>query len=113
MNIVDSTLGDGGHAERILEKTAPSGRLLGIDADPESLARAKNFLYGFGDRVAYVRDNFENLGTIVRENAFGPIHGILLDLGWAGLKNGGVFRLRRMNYSTCGMEKARTRRTIS
>ncbi len=83
MNIVDSTLGDGGHAERILEKTAPSGRLLGIDADPESLARAKNFLYGFGDRVAYVRDNFENLGTIVRENAFGPIHGILLDLGWS------------------------------
>jgi 16S rRNA (cytosine1402-N4)-methyltransferase len=31
---VDGTVGGGGHAEAILEKTAPDGILIGIDADP-------------------------------------------------------------------------------
>jgi len=30
---IDCTLGDGGHAEGILERSAPDGVLIGLDAD--------------------------------------------------------------------------------
>jgi len=82
-NVVDCTLGDGGHAEAVLEKTAPDGRLLGIDADAESLLRAKRFLYSFGERVVYARDNFVNLKKIIAENNFYPVNAVLMDLGWS------------------------------
>lgn len=82
-NVIDGTLGDGGHSEAILEKTKPDGKLLGIDADPESLLRAKQNLYRFGDRVKYVRSNFALIGKIVADEQFGPVFGILLDLGWS------------------------------
>ena len=83
MNIVDCTLGDAGHSEAILERTAPAGRLLGIDADPESLLRAKQYLYTYGQRVLFVRDNFVRLKDIIAEQSFYPVHGILFDLGWS------------------------------
>ena len=81
--VIDCTLGDGGHAELILEKTGPDGKLLGIDADPESLLRAKRYLYNFGERVAYARDNFKNLKQIAESRGFGEVNGILMDLGWS------------------------------
>lgn len=95
MNVIDCTLGDGGHAEAILEKTAPKGLLLGIDADPESILRAKNYLYGFGNRVICVRDNFAGLADIVQKNNFAPAHGILLDLGWSSSQ----FEERKRGFS--------------
>ncbi len=82
-NVIDCTLGDAGHSEKILEATAPDGKLLGIDADMEAILRAKQFLYKFEDRVVFARDNFVNLKKIVEENNFGPIDGVLLDLGWS------------------------------
>lgn len=82
-NVIDCTLGDAGHAEKILEKIAPNGKLLGIDADAESLLRAKQFLYQHEDRVTFVRSNFSRLRDIVSETNFGPVHGILFDLGWS------------------------------
>lgn len=81
--VIDCTLGDGGHAEAILDAIGPKGKLLGIDADPESLLRAKRFLYRFGEQVVYARDNFENLSKIIGENNFGPADAILMDLGWS------------------------------
>lgn len=83
MNAIDCTLGDGGHAERILKATGPNGKLLGIDADPESLLRAKKYLYGFGRRLVPVRDNFDRLSAIVAETKFGKADAIVLDLGWS------------------------------
>ena len=83
MNVIDCTLGDAGHAEAILEKTGPNGKLLGIDADAESLLRAKQNLYRFEGRAVYARDNFVNLTKIIAEHNFGPAHGIIMDLGWS------------------------------
>ena len=83
MNVIDCTLGDGGHAERILENTAPNGKLLGIDAEPEAMLRAKKFLYPFEQRVIFIRDNFIHLAEIVKREKFGPVHGIVMDLGWS------------------------------
>ena len=82
-NVIDGTVGDGGHTEEILAQIGPNGRVMAIDADAESLARAKNYLYDFGERVVYVRDNFANLAKIVAETDFGAVNGILLDLGWS------------------------------
>ena len=94
-NVVDCTLGDAGHAEAMLEKIAPQGKLLGIDMDVEAVLRAKRFLYRFAtatagsrlmagnDRVAAVKNNFANLKIIVTESNFGPVNAILIDLGWS------------------------------
>jgi 16S rRNA (cytosine1402-N4)-methyltransferase len=83
MNIIDCTLGDGGHSEKILEKIAPTGKLLGLDTDSESLLRAKRYLYKFQDRITLVHNNFEQLAQVVNTEHFTPVHGILLDLGWS------------------------------
>lgn len=80
-NYVDGTLGGAGHAEAILERSSPSGRLLGIDLDPVALERARARLTRFGDRVAFVHDSFAHLERLVRWHGFEPASGILLDLG--------------------------------
>ncbi len=82
-NFIDGTVGDAGHSEKILELTGQNGRLLASDADPESLLRAKQHLYNFAERVEYERANFSELERIVKEKQFGPVQGILLDLGWS------------------------------
>ena len=78
---VDSTIGDGGHAEAILKATAPDGRLLGIDADPKSLQRAGERLQS--ERVTLCNDNFANLETVAENSGFTPVMAVLMDLGLA------------------------------
>src|SRR5437868_3294562 len=41
MMVVDCTLGLGGHARLLLQAIAPTGRLIGVDFDPDNLARAE------------------------------------------------------------------------
>src|SRR3954470_18569589 len=48
---IDTTVGGGGHTERILEATSPDGRLLGLDADGAAIARVAARLRRFGDRL--------------------------------------------------------------
>lgn len=81
--IIDCTLGDAGHSEAMLEVVGAKGKLLGIDADAESLLRAKNNLYRFGDQVKYFRGNFSELKLAAEKNDFAPADAILMDLGWS------------------------------
>lgn len=78
---VDGTVGGGGHAEAILQSTAPDGLLIGIDADGEALGEAEQRLAPFGDRKILVRGNFADMETILAERNVGAVDGILLDLG--------------------------------
>ena len=78
---IDCTLGTGGHATAILERSTPNGRLLGIDTDPEAIEISMARLSSFGDRAILVNDNFTNLETICHQHGFIPANGILLDLG--------------------------------
>jgi len=48
---IDATVGAGGHTRGILESTAPSGEILGLDLDPEALELAEKNLSIFGKRV--------------------------------------------------------------
>ncbi|MCX6782100.1 MAG: 16S rRNA (cytosine(1402)-N(4))-methyltransferase RsmH [Candidatus Magasanikbacteria bacterium] len=81
--VIDCTLGDGGHAEAILNLIGEKGKLLGIDADPESLLRAKRYLYKFGEGAVFARDNFKDLKKIAQANGFEEVDAILMDLGWS------------------------------
>ncbi|MEW6594653.1 MAG: 16S rRNA (cytosine(1402)-N(4))-methyltransferase RsmH [Thermodesulfobacteriota bacterium] len=83
---VDGNLGLGGHAERILEQSAPGGRLIGFDWDAEAMARARKRLARFGDRVRYVHRNFTALEETFMEHGIGHIDGLLLDLGLSSLQ---------------------------
>jgi len=83
---VDCTVGLGGHAAAILEKISPSGRLLGIDADPEAINASQDKLRDYGEAVTLVNDNFVNLEAICRRYHFHPVDGILFDLGVSSLQ---------------------------
>jgi 16S rRNA (cytosine1402-N4)-methyltransferase len=83
---IDCTLGAGGHALAILERSLPGGQLLGIDADPEAIAAARARLEDYQSSTLLVNDNFANLGKIAAENDFSPVHGILFDLGLSSLQ---------------------------
>ncbi len=83
---IDGTLGAGGHAAGILEASAPTGRLLGLDADPTALAVAASTLSRFGDRATLVHSNFENLKAAATANGFFPADGIVLDLGLSSMQ---------------------------
>ena len=78
---VDGTLGGGGHAEAILENTAPDGILIGIDADSDALRETENRLAPFGDRKILVKGNFADMETILTGLNIAKVDGILLDLG--------------------------------
>jgi len=83
MRVIDCTLGDAGHSEKILQKIGLNGRLLGIDADAEAILRSKQYLYDFGERAICVCGNFKNLTEIAHANGFNSADGILADLGWS------------------------------
>jgi len=80
-NFIDATLGFGGHAALILEKTSPNGKLMGIDQDPVALGEAQKKLAPFDDRVFYYRGNFVDLGLVIRDWDVKNVDGILIDLG--------------------------------
>jgi 16S rRNA (cytosine1402-N4)-methyltransferase len=78
---VDCTLDGGGHAERILDASAPGGSLLGIDADRDVLELARRRLRRFDGSLIVVEDNFRQVDSICIDNGFAPVNGILFDLG--------------------------------
>ena len=80
---VDATLGGGGHASEILERTAPEGMVIGIEWDEDALSEAKNVLMPFGDRVKIFRENFIHLPDLMKVES---VDGILLDLGLSSIQ---------------------------
>jgi 16S rRNA (cytosine1402-N4)-methyltransferase len=83
---IDGTLGAGGHAEAILEASAPDGRLLGFDLDPAALRVARERLARFGERGRFVHASFEEMGGLAPALGFGQVDGVLLDLGLSSLQ---------------------------
>lgn len=79
--VIDATVGGGGHAVRILEANAPDGRLLGLDADPGAIARARRRLGRVGSRAVLRQANFATLGEAAPAAGFERADGILFDLG--------------------------------
>ena len=80
---VDGTLGDGGHAARILQLSAPNGILLGIDRDPRALDIARQRLQQYGGRLLAAHGSYADLPAIAAHHRIAAVDGILLDLGFA------------------------------
>ncbi len=73
---IDGTAGGGGHSLEIA-KRLESGRLYCVDQDSDAIAAATERLKEHLTKVTFVKDNFENIGSI----DCGSIDGLLLDLG--------------------------------
>jgi 16S rRNA (cytosine1402-N4)-methyltransferase len=77
----DATVGMGGHARAILERTGPDGRLVGIDRDRDAIAQARVALQSFGDRVTLVHAPFSRAKAVLAELGVVAVDGFLVDLG--------------------------------
>jgi 16S rRNA (cytosine1402-N4)-methyltransferase len=77
----DATVGGGGHAEQVLRASAPAGRLVGIDRDPEAVRAARERLAPFGDRVSILHGRFSEIESLLQRAGVGRVDGLLLDLG--------------------------------
>ncbi len=83
--LVDATVGLGGHAAALLT-AAPGFRLLGLDRDPQALARAAERLRGFAGRVQLVEAPFDRLPQILVDVAVEAPTAVLADLGCSSLQ---------------------------
>ena len=85
---VDGTLGAGGHAAEILKRSAPGGKLVGMDQDADAVARCAQNLALYGDRVILRQENYRDMPRVLSELGYDAVDGVLLDLGmsWFHLK---------------------------
>jgi 16S rRNA (cytosine1402-N4)-methyltransferase len=72
---IDGTFGGGGYARAILE--AAECRVLGIDRDPDAIARGQSLVAHFAGRLTLVQGCFSQMAELSREKA----DGVVLDLG--------------------------------
>lgn len=79
---IDCTLGDGGHTIEILKR---GGRVLGIDANEDSLLRAVYRIneVGLSENFESVLGNFKNIDNLAKIKGFSEVRGILYDLGYS------------------------------
>ena len=83
--LVDATVGLGGHAAALLA-AAPGSRLVGLDHDPDALARAGARLASAGSRVTLRRASYGELRPVLAEIGWDGADAILLDLGVSSLQ---------------------------
>ncbi len=83
--LVDATVGLGGHAEALL-RAEPGFQLVGLDRDPEALARAGERLQPFSDRVQLVEETFDKLPMVLRRLGLGAPVAVLADIGCSSLQ---------------------------
>lgn len=110
-NFIDATIGQAGHSLKILERNGPAGKLLGIDQTPEQIETVRERTKEFKGRIILECGNFSNLKEIAEKNNFGPVNGILFDLGfssWHVDESGKGFSFQKdepllMNYGQEGL----------
>jgi len=72
---VDATLGGAGHARGILQR---GGRVIGLDRDPEAVARARALNL---EGLQVFQANFRHLTEVLRQAGVERVAGVLADLG--------------------------------
>jgi 16S rRNA (cytosine1402-N4)-methyltransferase len=78
---VDGTLGAGGHAAEILNRSAPDGILIGLDQDNEAIGRASTALAIYGKRAIIRQANYRDMPAVLAGVGYDHVDGVLLDLG--------------------------------
>ncbi|MBI3912128.1 MAG: 16S rRNA (cytosine(1402)-N(4))-methyltransferase RsmH [Armatimonadetes bacterium] len=92
--IVDATVGAGGHAAALLSAVGPTGRVVGIDRDPEALSLAEARLRAVCDErrwpspypFALARGDFRHLRAVLAQLGVERAAGVLFDLGASSMQ---------------------------
>ena len=77
--VVDGTAGAGGHASALARLVGPTGRLIGLDRDPEMLAMAEVAVEGLP--ATLINASYDELGRVLDRLEIDGVDGIVLDLG--------------------------------
>ena len=83
---VDGTIGGGGYARSILEESAADGVVLGMDWDGDAIARARERLGGYGQRLILEKADFADIRRVLRKHGIQEVDGIAIDLGVSSLQ---------------------------
>lgn len=82
---IDATADGGGHAVRIINAIQPDGKLLALEWDEELYrlldTRLKKECSRSSKNYVLRRTNYTMLAEVVRSLRFGPVRGVLFDLG--------------------------------
>ncbi|EKD49487.1 MAG: hypothetical protein ACD_63C00125G0005 [uncultured bacterium] len=108
-NVIDCTVGSGGHAIMMLEAISPEGKLLGIDRDEKALELSRVNLKKFENRTILIHGRFGDLDELVLKNNFKKISGILLDIGMSSMQLGETgrgFSFKKAEYLDMRMDQS-------
>ncbi len=83
---VDGTLGLGGHTSLILEKSSPSGRVVGFEWDKQAARLAAANLQRFGKRFTLVEASYADIVEQCSVIGLEQVDGVLVDLGLSSLQ---------------------------
>ncbi len=83
--VVDATLGLGGHSAALLA-AHPQLRLIGLDRDPEALARSARRLAPYADRIDLVHAVYDELPAVLARLNVDRINAALFDLGVSSMQ---------------------------
>jgi 16S rRNA (cytosine1402-N4)-methyltransferase len=83
---VDVTLGGCGHSVAILREAGMDARVIGMDCDPEAVARARRTPPALAPAFTAVRARFSELETALDSLGIDAVDGILADLGLSSLQ---------------------------
>jgi 16S rRNA (cytosine1402-N4)-methyltransferase len=78
---LDCTVGQGGMAVRLLERSGPDGLVVGMDQDAEAIEASRARLARFGNRARLIQGNFRELKRHLAMAGVPEVDGVLFDLG--------------------------------
>lgn len=103
-NYIDATADGGGHAVAIAKAIQPGGKLLAIEWDEELFERLaeriKKECSPFSKNCVLRRASYAEIERLVRSQKFGPVAGVLFDLGMSTFH----FAASRRGFSFLGDE---------
>jgi 16S rRNA (cytosine1402-N4)-methyltransferase len=76
---IDGTFGGGGYARAMLE--AANCSVLGIDRDPDAIARGEKLTAHYAGRLSLMRGEFSEMDELLAETGKTQTDGVVLDLG--------------------------------
>jgi len=80
--MVDATVGHGGHSFLFGKQLGPDGLILGLDVDKNCINRAQKRLGDLKCKVVLVRENFSKLTEVLDANGIDKVDFILADFGF-------------------------------
>jgi 16S rRNA (cytosine1402-N4)-methyltransferase len=82
----DTTLGGGGHFERMVARLNAQGRAVGIDRDADALSRVRSRGLSTRAECLFVHGNYADIERILATYGIDGVDGVLMDLGMSSLQ---------------------------